>query len=49
MTLYRLLSLRNDLKAAFRGRLPQRLVRKQIYRRSFRAAGWLARLLKVGR
>jgi hypothetical protein len=49
MTLYRLLSLHNTIKAAAKGRLPQRLVRRAIYRRSFRAAGWLSRLLRVGR
>ncbi len=49
MTLYRLLSHRNDLKALVKGRFPQRLVRRTIYRHAFRAASFVTRLLGVGR
>lgn len=43
MTIYKLLSLRNDLKAVCKGKLPQRAVRKFTYRHAFKAAGWLLR------
>lgn len=46
---YRLLSRRNDLKALISGRLPQRVVRKFVFRRAFRAASFITRLLKVSR
>ncbi len=49
MNWYRLLSRRNDFKALLKGRLPQRLVRRTIYRHAFRAAGFLSRLIGVGR
>ncbi len=49
MNLYHLLSRRNDFKAALSGRLSQRVVRRAIYRRAFRAAGWLTRLIGVAR
>jgi len=49
MNIYRLLSLRNTARAALKGRLPQRLVRRQIYRGAFHVAGWFSRLLKVSR
>jgi hypothetical protein len=48
-TLYRSASLLGDLHAIERGRLPQRIVRKVIYKHAFKAAGWLSRLLGVGR
>ncbi len=35
MTLYRLLSILNDLKAARKGRLGRRIVRKTVYRKAF--------------
>jgi hypothetical protein len=49
MILYHLLSRRNDLKALLKGRLPQRLVRRTIYKHAFRAAGFMSRLLRVSR
>lgn len=49
MNLYRLLSLHNTIKATLRGRLPQRLVRRSIFKQAFRAAGFLSRLIGVGR
>ncbi len=49
MNLYRLLRYRNDVKALFRGRLPQRLVRRTIYRHAFRAASFVTRLLRVSK
>lgn len=45
MNLYRLLSRSNDIRAALKGRLPQRIVRKAIYHRSFSVAAWLCRLM----
>ena len=49
MNWYRLLSYRNDFKAAFSGRLPQRVVRKVVFRHAFKAASFVTRLLGVGR
>lgn len=49
MNLYRLLSFHNTVRAALKGRLPQRLVRRTVYRHAFRAAGFVSRLLKVAR
>ena len=49
MNLYSLLSRRNDLKALLKGRLPQRLIRKHVYRHAFRLAGAVCRLVGVGR
>lgn len=49
MTLYQLLRYRNDAKAIMKGRAPQRLVRRFIYGRAFRAASFVSRLLKVNR
>lgn len=46
---YRAARLLGDLHAAERGRLPQRLVRKVVYRHAFRAASWLCRLIGVAR
>jgi hypothetical protein len=45
-TLYRSASLLGDLHAAEKGRLPQRLVRKVVYRHAFSFTRWLLR--KVG-
>lgn len=49
MNLYRLLSIHNTIKAAIKGRLPQRLVRRSIFKQAFRAAGFMSRLIGVGR
>lgn len=49
MNPYRLLSFYRDLKAIRKGRLPQRIVRKHVYRHAMRAAGFLSRILGVGR
>lgn len=49
MNIYRLLAYRNDLKALIKGRPMQRVARRAIYRHAFRAAGWLSRLIGVGR
>lgn len=49
MNLYKMLRYRNDLKATLKGRLPQRIVRRAIYRHAFRAAGWVSRVIGVGR
>ncbi len=47
--LYKAARLLGDLRAIKRGRVPQRIVRRIIYRHAFRAAGWLSRMLEVGR
>ena len=47
--LYRTSSVLGDLHAVERGRIPQRLVRKIVYRHAFRLAGTLCRLLKVSK
>lgn len=49
MNPYRLLRYRNDVKALLNGRLPQRLIRRTIYRHAFHASSWLATLLGVAR
>ncbi len=49
VNLYRLLSLRNDLKSLLKGRPAQRIMRKQIYKGAFKAASFVTRLLGVGR
>ena len=49
MNIYRLLSYRNDFKAALSGRLPQRVVRKFVTRKSFGLARMICRVLGVGR
>ena len=49
MNIYRLLSRHNDLKALLNGRLPQRVVRKVIYRKSFGLARLVCRALGVSR
>lgn len=49
MTLYHLLSRRNDLKALLNGRLPQRVVRKFVWRRAAGAVRLITRLLGVSR
>jgi hypothetical protein len=49
VNLYHLLRLRNDAKAILRGRYPQRVVRRTIFRNAFRAAGFVSRMLGVGR
>lgn len=47
--LYKTGRLLGDLHALETGRVPQRVARRIIYRHAFRAAGWLSRLLGVGR
>ena len=49
MNIYHLLSRRNDLKALLKGRLPQRVVRKAVYRHSMNLARLVCRVLGVGR
>ncbi len=49
MTLYHLLSRRNDLKALLNGRLPQRIVRRVIYRHAFGLSRMLAAALGCAR
>jgi hypothetical protein len=49
INLYHLLSRRNDLRSLLRGRLPQRLIRKVVYRHVFRASSFITRLLGVSR
>jgi hypothetical protein len=49
MNIYHLLSRRNDLKALLKGRLPQRVVRKVVYRRSMNFARLVCRALGVSR
>lgn len=49
MTIYRLLSLHNTIKATLRGRLPQRLIRRSIFKQAFRFAGLVSRALGMGR
>lgn len=49
MNLYKLLRYRNDAKALLKGRFPQRIVRRVIYRHAFGAARMLATLLGVAR
>jgi hypothetical protein len=46
---YRLLSTLNTLHSIEQGRLPQRLVRKFVYKTAFQTAGRVCRLLKVQR
>jgi len=48
-TLYKTARLLGDLHAIEHNRVPQRLARRIIYRHAFRAAGWLSRVLGVGR
>lgn len=48
-TLYRVARILANLHAVETGRVPQRLARRVIYKHAFRAAGWLSRLLRVGR
>ena len=45
-SLYRFARLLGDLHAVEAGRVPQRLIRRQIYKRASKAAGWLSR--KIG-
>jgi len=45
MTIYKLLSLRNDLRAVRKNRVPQRIARRAAYRGAFRLAGWLLRAI----
>jgi hypothetical protein len=47
--LYRSARLLGDLHAIERGRFPQRIVRRSIYRHSFHLASFLCRLLGVSR
>lgn len=47
--LYKAASLLGDLHAVEHNRVPQRLVRRVVYRHAFRAAGWLCRVLGVAR
>ena len=49
MNWYRLLSYRNDFKAALSGRLPQRVVRKVIWRHTSNVARLVCRALGVSR
>jgi hypothetical protein len=49
MNIYRLLSRRNDIKALIRGKLPQRVVRKLVWRHTSNAARLLCKALGVGR
>ena len=49
MNIYRLLSLRNDLKAVLKCRLPQRIVRRVLYKHAFRATSCVTRLFGVER
>lgn len=49
MNIYRLLTLHHDVKAVLRGRVPQRIARRIIYRHTFGAARMLATLLGVAR
>ncbi len=45
--LYRAARLLGDLHAVERGRVPQRLVRRVVYRHSFRLARFVCRMLGV--
>jgi hypothetical protein len=47
--LYKTARLLGDLHAVEHHRVPQRLVRRVVYKHAFKAAGWLCRLLGVGR
>lgn len=47
--LYRAARLLGDLHAVETGRPVQRLVRRAVYRHSFRTASWLCRLIGVSR
>lgn len=47
--LYHIAHVLGDLHAIEHGRVPQRLVRRVIYRHAFHAAGWLSRAIGVGR
>ncbi len=44
--LYRAAQLLGDLHAIERGRVPQRIVRRIVYRHANRAARWLTKWLK---
>jgi hypothetical protein len=44
-TLYRAARLLGDLHALETGRMPQRIVRRTVYRHTSRLAAWLCRLL----
>jgi hypothetical protein len=44
---YRFLSLMNDLHAVEQGRLPQRIVRKFIYKKAFHTAAAISRAIGV--
>jgi hypothetical protein len=46
---YRLARRLGDLHALEVGRYPQRIFRKTVYKHAARSAGWLCRLLGVGR
>ncbi len=48
-TLYRAARLLGDFNAVRRGRVPQRLARRFVYRRTSRLASWLCRILGVAR
>lgn len=48
-TLYKTARIMGDAKAIATGRFPQRLVRRFLYKRAGRAAGWLSKLIGVGR
>ena len=45
--LYRAARVLGDLHALEQGRLPQRLIRRQVYKHSFALASWLCRLLRL--
>ena len=47
--LYRSARIIGDAHAVARGRYPQRIVRRRIYRATGRLGGWLSRRLGVGR
>lgn len=45
--LYKAARLLGDLHAAERGRLPQRIIRRHVYRHAFRMASFACRMLGV--
>lgn len=47
--LYHAARILGDIHAVETGRVPQRIVRRIVYRKAFHLADWLCKLLKVSR